>query len=67
MITEDQRKLMDMCIECDGCEITEAWWEDALILAEKGYATLSSARGPNKAFRRLTPIMKPIYQKGVSK
>lgn len=60
-LTDDQRWLMDHCIECDGAEIPEPWWDDAEVLVSAGFATLSGPRGPGGGFKRIEPITAPIY------
>ncbi|KKN65462.1 hypothetical protein LCGC14_0481820 [marine sediment metagenome] len=54
-MTEDRQWLLDHCIECDGAEIPQAWWEDAEAHKSLGHVTISGPRGPNGSFKRITP------------
>lgn len=62
-LTEDQKWLMEHCIECDGAEISRPWWDDAEVLVGLGYATLSGPRGPEGNFKRIVPTTEPIYKR----
>ncbi len=54
-MTADQQWLLDHCIECDGAEISRAWWKDAEVLVGLGHVTISGPRGPNGSYKRITP------------
>jgi len=60
-LTKYQKELMEHAIECDGAELPVEAWDDAQVLVEHGYATLSGRRGPGGSFRRLIPVTKPVY------
>ncbi len=55
LMTADQQWLLDHCIECDGAEVSRAWWEDAEVLVDLGHVTISGPRGPNGSYKRITP------------
>ncbi len=61
-LTKDQKELMELCIECDGVEVPKVWWDDASILKNLGYVTISGAHGPERNFKRITPVTKPVYK-----
>lgn len=42
--------------DLDGVEVHQSDWEAAKELVKDGVAVLSSARGPNRAWKRLTII-----------
>lgn len=55
-LNQEQKELFEAMMETDGMECPEPWWEDAEALVKAGLASLSSARGPEKNWKRLTPL-----------
>lgn len=54
-LTRDEANLLDNARSCGGIEVRKPNWSIAESLTQKGYGTLSAARGPEKAWKRFEP------------